>query len=106
MMRKNIEKFCLGKEILPIGGLGEYQIILSVENIGNSPVQNLVLFNKVPDNFEYTECSMEPEITDEIGFNALKWTLESLEAAEKLEISYNIKGSGEYSPSDSQCFYF
>ncbi|MHA1337465.1 MAG: hypothetical protein ACTSVV_04105, partial [Promethearchaeota archaeon] len=75
---------------------------LTVENIGNSPLQNLVLLDKVPDSFEYGEYSLEPAVTDEVGADTLKWTIEKLEEGEKLEITYKIKGSGDYKPSEAQ----
>ncbi|MHA1296891.1 MAG: hypothetical protein ACTSRH_10465 [Promethearchaeota archaeon] len=95
-------KFRIGKEVLPIGKLGNYQIILTVENIGNAPLQNLVLMDKVPDSFEYGSYSMKPEITDEVGSDTLKWTIEELKPGERLEITYEISGTGEYSPSEAQ----
>ncbi|MFX1444427.1 MAG: hypothetical protein ACFFHV_13510 [Promethearchaeota archaeon] len=45
---------------------------------------------------------MTPEITDEVGSDTLKWEIEELTEAEKLEISYEIHGKGEYKPSDAQ----
>ncbi|TFG24571.1 MAG: hypothetical protein EU532_12465 [Promethearchaeota archaeon] len=98
-------KFRVGKEVLAIGDLGNYKIILILENIGDQPLKNLVLLDKVPDNFEYGEYSMQPEITDEVGTDTLKWEIEELAEAEKLEISYEIHGKGEYSPSDAQLAY-
>ncbi len=95
-------KFRVGKEVMPIGSLGEYQIILTVENIGDMPLANLSLMDKVPDKFEYSNVSMEPEITDEVGFDALKWTFETLDEGEKVEITYDITGKGKYKPSDAQ----
>jgi len=95
-------KFRIGKEVVAIGSLGQYKIILTVENIGEMPLQNLILLDKVPDSFEYGDYSLEPEITDEVGQDTLKWTLEELQEGEKLEITYEITGSGEYSPSDAQ----
>jgi len=95
-------KFRIGKEVRPGRELGEYKIILTVENIGNSPLQNLVLLDKVPDSFEYGEYSLEPAVTDEVGADTLKWTIEKLEEGEKLEITYKIKGSGDYKPSEAQ----
>jgi len=95
-------KFRIGKKVLPIGALGQYQIVLSIENIGDMALQNLILMDKVPDSFEYGEYSLTPEITDEVGSDTLKWTVESLEEGEKLEITYEITGTGEYSPSDAQ----
>jgi hypothetical protein len=66
-------------------------------------LQNVVLMDKVPDNFEYGNYSGgKPQITDEVGEDTLKWTIDLLNADEKIEISYEISGSGEYSPSDAQ----
>ncbi len=95
-------KFRVGKEVMPIGDLGTYKIILSIENIGEMPLENLVLMDKVPDSFEYGEYSMKPEITDEVGEDTLKWEIDELEPAERLEITYEITGKGEYHPSDAQ----
>jgi len=95
-------KFRIGKEVIAIGSLGQYQIVLSVENIGEMPLQNLILLDKVPDSFEYGEYSMVPKITDDVGQDTLKWTIEELQEGEKIAISYEITGSGEYNPSDAQ----
>lgn len=95
-------KFRIGKEVLPIGDLGNYRIILTLENIGESKLHNLVLLDKVPDSFEYGTYSEKPKITDEVGEDTLKWEIDEIEVGDKLEISYEIKGTGEYSPSDAQ----
>lgn len=95
-------KFRLGKEVVPVGALGEYEIRLFVENVGNMPLEDFVLKDKVPDNFEYTELSMEPEIIDEAEVDILQWTIEKLEEEEALEITYKISGQGEYRASDAQ----
>ncbi len=95
-------RFRIGKEVVPIGALGNYKIILTVENIGTAPLQKLELLDKVPDSFEYGTYSMKPKITDEVGQDTLKWTIDKLLAEEKLEITYEINGTGAYSPSDAQ----
>ena len=95
-------KFRIGKEVVPIGDLGNYRIILTLENIGESKLHNLVLLDKVPDKFEYGDYSMTPEITDEVGQDTLKWDIDLLEVGDKLEITYEITGTGKYSPSDAQ----
>jgi len=95
-------RFRIGKEVLPIGALGNYEIILTVENIGTAPLQKIVLLDKVPDSFEYSSFSMKPAITDEVGQDTLKWTIDKLMAEEKIEITYKISGTGAYSPSDAQ----
>ncbi len=95
-------RFRIGKEVLPIGKLGNYEIILTVENIGTAPLTKIILMDKVPDSFEYSDYSMKPQITDEVGQDTLKWTINKLDAGEKMEISYKISGTGSYSPSDAQ----
>ena len=95
-------KFRTSKEVVPIGDLGNYRIILTLENIGESKLYGLIVLDKVPDKFEYSEYSMTPEITDEVGADTLKWAIDELEVGDKLEISYEITGAGEYSPSEAQ----
>ncbi len=95
-------KFRIGKEVIPVGTLGNYRIILTLENIGESRLYNLVLLDKVPDLFEYSNYSMTPEITDEVGADTLKWEIDTLEVGDKLEITYEITGTGKYSPSEAQ----
>jgi hypothetical protein len=95
-------KFRTSKEVVPIGDLGNYRIILTLENIGESKLYNLVLLDKVPDSFEYGTYSMTPEVTDEVGQDTLKWAIDELDIGDTLEISYEITGTGEYSPSDAQ----
>jgi uncharacterized repeat protein (TIGR01451 family) len=95
-------RFRIGKEVQPVGDLGTYRITLIVENIGTAPLQNLVLMDKVPDSFEYGSYSETPEITDEVGSDTLKWVIDKLEAEDRKEITYEINGTGKYSPSDAQ----
>ena len=95
-------KFRTSKEVIAIGDLGHYKIILTLENIGESNLSHLVLLDKVPDSFEYGEYSVTPEITDEVGQDTLKWDIDVLEVGDKLEITYEITGTGKYSPSDAQ----
>ena len=95
-------KYRVGKEIIPVGEIGNYRIRLYYENVGELPLINFVLIDKVPDNFEYSEFTMEPEITDEVGTDTLKWKIESLKEGDLLEITYEIKGSGKYHPSEAQ----
>ena len=95
-------KFRIGKEVVPIGDLGNYRIIITLENIGESKLYHINLLDKVPDSFEYSNYSMQPEITDEVGSDTLKWDVEVLEVGDKLEITYEITGTGKYSPSDAQ----
>ncbi len=100
-------KYRVGKEIVPIGKEdGNYQIILSIEDVGDMALRNLVVQDKVPDHFSYGNFSRKPtEIIDEEGTDTLKWIIESLNAHEDLKITFDIKGSGDYHPSDAQLSY-
>ncbi len=62
------------------------------------PLKDFVLIDKVPDNFEYSGFSQEPEITDNVGTDTLEWSIDLLDESEIIEISYDISGSGEYRP--------
>jgi len=95
-------KYRIGKKIIPIGALGQYQISILYENLGNMPLKDYVVVDKVPDNFKYSDFSLEPEITDEHGSDTLKWEIEELTEGEILEITYEISGKGAYNPSDAQ----
>jgi len=101
-MRRRLK---IGKEVTPIGDLGEYQITIMLENTGTAPLLNINLLDKVPDSFEYGQFSQKPEITDEVGSDTLKWVIKQVEPGEKIEISYEIKGTGDYHASDAQQGY-
>ncbi len=95
-------KFRIGKEVVPFGDLGSYRIIITLENIGESKLYHITLLDKVPDSFEYSQMSLQPQITDDVGSDTLKWDVDMLEIGDKLEITYEITGTGSYSPSDAQ----
>ena len=97
-------KFRTSKEVVPIGDLGNYRIILTLENIGESKLNDLILLDKVPDSFEYNLMpnTTKPKITDEVGQDTLKWEIDELDIGDSIEISYEISGTGEYNPSDAQ----
>ncbi|MCP4633763.1 MAG: hypothetical protein GY855_12620 [candidate division Zixibacteria bacterium] len=96
-------KYRVGKEIIPTGTIGKFQVLLYYKNLGNMPLKDFTLFDRVPDNFEYSGFSTEPtSITDEVGTDTLKWEIELLEQGEDLEFTYEINGTGEYRASDAQ----
>jgi hypothetical protein len=96
-------KYRKGKEIIPIGAIGNYQIVIHFENVGNVTLEKIELVDRVLDNFNYGEFSLEPDkIADEKGMDILSWKLDSIEPGQKIEITYDIQGEGEYSPKDAQ----
>jgi len=96
-------KYRIGKEIIPVGPIGNFQIRIHFENIGNVPLKNIELIEKVQNSFKYSNFSIEPKIiSDEKEVDILMWLLEKVDVNEKIEITYDIQGEGEYSPKDFQ----
>ena len=96
-------KYRVGKDIIPMGNeLGSYEIKIHIENVGTFPLKNMSLKDKIPDSFERSDFSLEPQITDLKGEDILQWDIESIDEGELLEITYNIKGTGEYNASEAQ----
>ncbi|MHA1148070.1 MAG: hypothetical protein ACTSR8_07465 [Promethearchaeota archaeon] len=96
-------KYRIGKNIMPSGALGEYEIVLHVVNLGNMPLKNIHILDKVPDSFERSDFSLEPEdIQDEKGEDIIKWELEEIQPEEEVEITYMVRGTGDFNASDLQ----
>ncbi len=95
-------KFHLGKDIAPKGPKGTYLITLTLENIGSMPFTNFEVKDKIPDNFDTSDFSVEPETASEKGEKIVKWKVETLKENEKMEFSYVLKGKGDYNPSEAQ----
>ena len=98
-------KYRVGKEVVPVGAFGEYEIILSIINKGNMPLEKVLVRDKVPDNFERQDFSMEPEVIDLEGEDILKWVIDKVDVDSSVEITYKISGTGDYNPSQAQLSY-
>ncbi|MHA1731169.1 MAG: hypothetical protein ACTSU5_04465 [Promethearchaeota archaeon] len=98
-IRKKLQK---GKEIRATGETGEYTITIFMRNIGQFAIPAITVRDKVPDNFEYSDMSEEPEITDLEGEDILEWKFEEVQPGDSKEITYVIRGTGEYRASDAQ----
>ncbi|MHA1734450.1 MAG: hypothetical protein ACTSU5_21135 [Promethearchaeota archaeon] len=96
------KKLLKGKEIRGTASTGQYSITIFMKNLGEFPMEAIVVRDKVPDNFEYSDMSIEPEITDLEGEDILEWKFENVEPGEEKEITYTITGSGEYRASEAQ----
>ncbi len=100
-------QYRLAKEIIHMGELGHYKIILHLENITTThmPLKNFPIIDKIPENFKQSNFSMKPQITDFKGEDILKWEIPLLEEGKELDITYEIKGEGDYHPSDAHPTY-
>lgn len=95
-------KYRIGKEVIPEGMWGEYEIILSLENIGEEPQKNVILMDTIKDSFEYFSYSPSILVKRDIGQDILMWRIKKIECLEKIEISYKIRGYEEYYPTDAK----
>ncbi|MHA1721202.1 MAG: hypothetical protein ACTSWX_12845 [Promethearchaeota archaeon] len=96
-------KVLKGKKIHALATEGEYEIILTVKNTGDTFIENVEMRDVVPDNFEYGDYSFDPASTDNLeGKDLLIWKIDRIEANDEFEITYKITGKGDYKASDSQ----
>lgn len=99
-IRKRLIK---GKEIIGLVTPGEYEITLYVVNTSKFDLENFEIIDRIPENFEYTDLSLDPtEVVTMEGMDALKWVIESIAPGDRFEIKYKISGEGK--PSDAQEF--
>ena len=95
-----------GKQAQKIGGRGRYEIMIVVENSGDTAVQDANIRDIIPAGFdiervtvrganreERTDVSMEESTED--GNTLLIWNVPVIAKGERISISFDIKGEGE-----------
>ena len=95
-----------GKQAQKIGGRGRYEIMIVVENSGDTAVQDANIRDIIPAGFdvervtvrganreERTDVSMEESTED--GNTLLVWNVPIIAKGERISISFDIKGDGE-----------
>ena len=98
-VRRNIAK---GRDVHALETEGEFEVILTIENLGESELTNYILTEKVPKDQVIWDVSHEPEIIDEYDSKVLKWTFEAIEPNTIIEIKYKTKPAGETSVVSSE----
>jgi hypothetical protein len=98
-------KLTVGKSVQPGSAPGEYEVFMVFSNRGNTTLENVLISDLIPTNFNL--LTSEPKATTkEIETKTLlEWNFDLIEPGKKIEISYKIKGSGEYKTSDAEIFY-
>ncbi len=96
-VRKRLIK---GKEITALVDEGQYEITLYVVNTGKFDIEKFEIQDKIPDNFEYSSMTLDPEITSMEGADLLKWVIDIIKPGDRVEIRYRLSGEGK--PSDAQ----
>ena len=97
--------FSAGKQAIPLGGKGRYEVLILFENNGDTALQDVFINDVIPSNFEIKDwhvksadgkrddCEMNTEDGDD-GTH-ISWMIPIVGKNERLEVSFEIKGSGE-----------
>ncbi|MHA1143512.1 MAG: hypothetical protein ACTSRW_02175 [Candidatus Helarchaeota archaeon] len=80
---------------------GQYVIMIIHKNRGNSPEENKVFTELIPENFKLISAKPEPEQDGQ----TLKWTFNKIEPDEKVDIEFTIEGTDEYKAKHLQISY-
>ncbi len=98
-------KLTVGKSVSPGSAPGEYEIEMVFKNRGNTPIENAVISDLIPVNFNVIDSQPEPKMSKLDEETILEWTFEHIEPGKKIELAYKIKGTGDYKTSDAEIFY-
>ena len=101
----NRRNFSAGKQAIPLGGKGRYEVLILFENNGDTALSDLYINDVLPSQFEIKEWEIKSAdgkrddvtMTSEEGEGGLHilWHVPKVEKGERLEVSFDIKGSGE-----------
>ena len=98
-------KLTIGKSVFPGAEEGEYEITIIFKNRGNTEIKNATISDLVPTNFRVLTSTPEANIQETETKILLEWQFNTIKPGESIEISYKIKGSGEYKTSDAEILY-
>jgi hypothetical protein len=98
-------KLTVGKSVSPGAEDGEFEIMMIFKNRGNTAIENAVVSDLIPENFQILASEPEAEASEIDSKTLLEWKFEVILPGKKVELSYKIKGTGEYKTSDAEIFY-
>jgi len=100
----NRRNFSAGKQAIPLGGKGRYEVLILFENNGDTALSDLYINDVLPSQFEIKEWVVKSgdgkrddvTMTSEEGEGGLHlvWHVPQVDKGERLEVSFDIKGSG------------
>ncbi|TFF87198.1 MAG: hypothetical protein EU549_05165 [Promethearchaeota archaeon] len=95
-------KESVAKAIFPGSEEDEYEILLTYTNRGNQVIDEKIIADQIPENFELLSMDPEGEIEElEKGMRII-WKIKEIDPEQEAEIVYVIKGSGEYKAGDTE----
>ncbi len=98
-------KLTVGKSVFPGSTEGEYEILIMFKNRGNTRIENATISDLIPTNFKVVSAKPEATSKEVESETVLEWNFDVIEPGKKVEISYKIKGSGEYKTSEAEIFH-
>ncbi|MDP6627748.1 MAG: hypothetical protein QGG50_07585, partial [Methanopyri archaeon] len=99
---KGLQGIFMSKDLVSTLRDDEIKFVIYMKNKGHVPLEGLVVRDLFPDGFDLVSSSEEYEIvhTTEKGVVA-QWTVDRLEVDAEHELTYVLRGSGDYSISDA-----
>ena len=99
---KGLQGIFMSKDLVSTLRDDEIKFVIYMKNKGHVPMEGLVVRDLFPDGFDLVSSSEEYEIvhTTEKGVVA-QWTVDRLEVDAEHELTYVLRGSGDYSISDA-----
>ncbi len=102
-LRRN---FSAGKQAIPMGGKGRYEVLILFENNGDTALQDVFIRDVIPSNFEIKDWHIrgaggEKRSDVEMTTNEtedgveITWKVPVVAKGERLDVSFEIKGEGE-----------
>jgi len=85
--------------------LGEYVVVLVVENRGEVTAENVVVKDWIPPGFEFVSVDPEdlaPKVTPARKGSNVTWTFTRMNPGEKKRIRLSVSGEGEYERREPQ----
>ncbi|MGB2446998.1 MAG: hypothetical protein ACPICB_04645, partial [Candidatus Poseidoniaceae archaeon] len=102
-LRRN---FSAGKQAIPMGGKGRYEVLILFENNGDTALQDVFIRDVIPSNFEIKDwhirgaggdkrTDVEMTTNDTEDGVEITWKVPVVAKGERLDVSFEIKGEGE-----------
>ena len=102
-LRRN---FSAGKQAIPMGGKGRYEVLILFENNGDTALQDVFIRDVIPSNFEIKDwhirgaggekrSDVDMTTTETEAGIEITWKVPVVSKGERLDVSFEIKGEGE-----------
>ncbi|TFG05643.1 MAG: DUF11 domain-containing protein [Promethearchaeota archaeon] len=98
-------KLTVGKSVFPGNAPDEYEVLILFKNRGTARIEHAVISDLVPENFHLVSSNPKASVKDLEGKTLLEWNFPIITPGERLELTYTLKGTGEYQASDAEIFY-